>query len=253
MEMTTDIAGQINLPPVQAGGASASRVQTQEGSNPGCSPFMAILQKILQANDGQAGQAQTAATQAGTNNTLEGISGGLLSRLVSVSGNCLQGREDAEAAQNPIMAILQKIQQTNEGQTAPKDLADKLLCLLQALAGPKSGTESIQESGKSDPGANETEDAQKRSIEQAILLALTQVLQAKSTAIDDNGKNKLAGEESVPDDLNEQDESVEAIAAEILSALLLLEGPNRARWRFREWLYCRVSGRAGQVARIAIG
>jgi hypothetical protein len=219
MEVTTAVAGQITQLPFQIGAASSSDTQVQQGATTGCSPFMAILQSILQTNMGQAGLEEMAdnPTNLAIFENVPGAS--LLSQVSSVSGNCPQAQEGADAKQNSIMAILQKIQQTNEAQAAPKELADQLLCLLQALAGPKS----IQESDKPNPGTDSTEDTQKRSIEQAILVALGRPLQPKWTAVVDKGENKTEGEGVDSDGLTEKDESAEKIRAEILTVLFPLE------------------------------
>ena len=181
---------------------------------------MAILETLLGAIDGQTDQAQTAGGQA----AYPEIKTALEDLFSPRSGaSCLSGQKTGQTITNPIIALIQQIQQTKETETDPKALAERLSLLTEMLSGQKTAQGPSQESGGPIPDTSDAGGAPARGIEQAILLFVARLLEQKGPATDDEGEKEFEGEKGNKEDSIEQPSLNDGIMAQIAAILLLAE------------------------------
>jgi hypothetical protein len=229
MEAMNAVASPMNLISVQIGAMPTDGTQASQGAGEDGSPFMAVLQTILGAADGRTDQTQL----SGKESTCREIQTVLMDLFSSPSAaaslNQLKAGQTGQVQESPITAIIRQLEQTSQGQTDPKGLVEQLSSLMGMATklaineGSVDGTEGNVESTDTKNGVPT------RGVEEAVLRAFTRLFEQRNSGRvtndvdDDEGEKEIPGEE----DSEDQNESIEAIAAEIASLLLLAD--NQAR------------------------
>jgi hypothetical protein len=224
MEVASAPTGQINLFPFQFAAAALTGAQSEEGVANCCNPFMTVLQRILQ---GSGCQPATAGAESGAKDgvspAIEGIPGVLFSSLADALMDGTQTQAGAQFDSNPAVAAIQGIEQLKEGLAAPKELAQRLFSLLTTLTATKPLAEPIGGSKGEEIRANDTDDASQKSMEQAILIALTQLLSQYGPSRTLKDEATTSAEDTPAGDVADENESWEELLTEIFSALSLLD------------------------------
>lgn len=222
MEAVNTVAGQMNPMPFQIGAVLSGSTKGQQGVGSDCSPFMASLQKMLTAADGQHDQEQIAGGQS----PYTDIKAALEDLFSSPSGAaCMSGQKAGQTVTNPIIAIIQQIQQMKKTGTDLDALTERLSGFMGIVSGQDTTEGPVQEPEGSVSDESDSGSVRARGVEQAILLSLTRLIQQKGPGpvLDNMGANEQGGEIGDKEDHVLQSESAEGIMARIASILLLGE------------------------------